>query len=68
MIPKGSAFIRASLVSIDADTTEMSACQKMRMDGRTDRQTAFQLYIIDDVKMIMWLYAFEVCDFRLSKH
>ena len=34
---------RASPVSIDADITEISACQKMRTDG----QTAFQLYIVD---------------------
>ena len=42
---------RASPVSIDADTTEISACQKMRTDG----QTAFQLYIIDSsqVKLIL---------------
>ena len=34
---------RASPVLIDADTTEISACQKVRTDG----QTAFQLYIVD---------------------
>ena len=38
---------RASPVSIDADTTEISVCQKMEMDGQTDGQTAFHLYIID---------------------
>ena len=43
---------RVSPVSIDADTTEISACQKMRTDGRTDRQTAFQLYIVDSGKSI----------------
>ena len=38
---------RASPVLIDADTTEISACQKVRTDGQTDGQTAFQLYIVD---------------------
>ena len=38
---------RVSPVSIDADITEISACQKMRTDRQTDRQMAFQLYIID---------------------
>ena len=44
---------RASPVSIDADTTEISACQKMRMDG----QMAFQLYIIDVVFSVAGLRA-----------
>ena len=34
---------RVSPVSFDADITEISVCQKMR----TDRQTAFQLCMID---------------------
>ena len=49
---------RASSVSIDADTTEISACQKMRTDGQTDRQTAFQLYIKD--------YTIVVCNYYLE--
>ena len=38
-------LFRVSPVSIDADTTEIPACQKIRMD----RHTAFQLYIVEDL-------------------
>ena len=38
---------RASPVLIDAETTEISVCQKVRTDGQTDGQMAFQLYIVD---------------------
>ena len=48
---------RASLVSIYAETAELSACQNAdgqtdrrtdrQTDGQTDRQTAFQLFIVD---------------------
>ena len=43
---------QVSPVSADADITEISVCQKMRTDGQTDRQTAFQLYIIRKKKII----------------
>ena len=38
-------------MSIRADTAEISACQKVQTDGRTDRQTAFQLYIVEDNRL-----------------
>ena len=37
-------WFRVSLILIDAETTEISACQKMRMDGQTGRRL---LYIVD---------------------
>ena len=42
----GASF-RANLASIRGETTELRACQKVRTDRQTDRQTAFRLYIVD---------------------
>ena len=40
--------LRASPVSINANTAGLSSCQKCR---QTDRQTAFQLYIVEDSRL-----------------
>ena len=40
-------LFQASPVLIDADTTEIPAYQKVRTEGQTDGQTAFQLYVVD---------------------
>ena len=56
---------RASPVSIDADTTEISACQNE--DGRTDRQTAFQLYIIERIVYLVSV-ALKVPHNAISEH
>ena len=51
----GASF-RANLARIRGETAKLSACQKVRTDRQTDRQTAFRLYIVDTCDLEMQRY------------
>ena len=44
---KDTAFILSRSHFDDAATSELLVLQRVQMNGQTDRQKAFQLYIID---------------------
>ena len=51
----GASF-RANLASIRGETTELRACRKSA-DRQTDRQTAFHLYIVENMSIYYYQLA-----------